>query len=136
MSAFKLSENDRRRILLSSESIEDACSYDCIGARNSYPCPNDMRCKDLFSRSKGAIVVKFLRLEIWGQRDSSGKFVGLASRRENFVSTLEKMHRTESGAIVFCLEGHIVCKSFFKVRPEVDAKFPHAPFLIHMPSYL
>ena len=112
MSAFKLSENDRRRILLSSESIEDACNYDCIGARNSYPFPNDMRCKDLFSRSKGAIVVKFLRLEIWGQRDSSGKFVGLASRRENFVSTLEKMHRTESGALCFAWKAILCAKAF------------------------
>lgn len=110
-----ISEDDRRRALLSSDSVEEACSHKCTSTRGSYCCPNESRCLDKFSRTEGHKIIRSLREDIWCKGSEEGR-LSLNSRQENFVVLLRTMARTrESNTIAFCIGGVIVCKDFFRV---------------------
>jgi hypothetical protein len=49
----KMSEEERRLLIFSDHSIEESLNHDCTPMKSTYPCPNDGKCKDKFSRSQG-----------------------------------------------------------------------------------
>lgn len=111
--APKISEVQRRQLMLSPCSVNRAVNYDCTPSRNSYPCPNDGKCKDFKARSEGPDSILALRRRIWlhsGEKSSPT----LSNRRSNFVNVLSNMNRTEENRIAFSLDGVYVCKSYFK----------------------
>lgn len=111
----KVCEAVKREELFSHEGIESVLSLKCSRSKESYSCPNKMDCRDVYSRSEGPTALRRLRSLIWRQNPGSEVAPTLAQRRVNFVNLLKSMSRTKENRIVFCFEGKIVCKSFFRV---------------------
>lgn len=111
----KISEIERRQLIFSPASIDAAVNLDCSPSKESYPCPNDGRCKDFKLRSEGPSVIRELRERIWSQTPNGKGCPSLSIRRDNFLKLLISMGRTKEDKIAFCIGGEYVCKSFFKV---------------------
>jgi hypothetical protein len=111
----KVSEADQRCIVFSMDSIETALNFDCCRSKESYRCPNDFKCKDIFTRSEGPEKISELRKLIWLRNMSGSNAPSTGARRNNFVELLRSMNRTTDNKIIFCISGKYVCKSFFKV---------------------
>jgi hypothetical protein len=111
----KVCEEERRQGVFTEASVEKSLSHNCSASRQSYACPNDRRCKDVFSRTEGPLILKNLRTLIWRQTPEGTGAPTLSGRRNNFVKLLKAMTRTTDNRIAFCIAGNFVCKSFFKV---------------------
>ena len=58
MTSPKMSEDERRNIIMSDASINEALDKDCLIMKETYACPNDGFCKDLFSRSTAKSILR------------------------------------------------------------------------------
>lgn len=113
---IKMCESAKRKLLFSDEDIEVSLGHLCFRSKESYTCPNDMCCRDIYSRSEGPKALRRLRGLIWLTNPGKELAPTLSQRRKNFVDLLQSMSRTKDNRILFCFEGKMVCKSFFKVR--------------------
>ena len=113
---IKMCEIAKREVLFSDESIEFALGQQCFRCKETYTCPNKMCCRDIFSRSEGQKALHHLRGLIWLKNPGKEVAPPLSKRRQNFVHLLQSMSRTKENKILFCFEGKMVCKSYFKVR--------------------
>ena len=111
----KICEAAKRDILFSDDDIEFALSQSCCRSKESYTCPNTMNCRNIFTRSEGPIALRRLRSLIWLKNPLSDLAPTLGQRGTNFVNLLKSMSRTKENRILFCFEGEIVCKSYFRV---------------------
>ena len=98
---IKLCEEDKRDQLFSKDSVETALSQDCSKSRGSYSCPNDMQCKDKFTRSTGPGVVDSLRKAIWLNDPERDEALCRGTRRHNFTRLLSSMNKTKQNTIVY-----------------------------------
>lgn len=112
---IKICEAAKRDLLFSDEDLESALNGSCFRSKESYSCPNKMRCCDIFTRSEGPIALRRLRSLIWLKNPHSDLAPTLGQRRSNFVNLLKSMSRTKENRILFCFEGKMVCKSYFRV---------------------
>jgi hypothetical protein len=53
-----MSEDLRRNFILSDSSINEALDKNCSAMKETYICPNDGYCKDLFVRSTGKSILR------------------------------------------------------------------------------
>lgn len=58
MKSPKMSEDLRRNFILSDSSINEALDKNCSAMKETYICPNDGYCKDLFVRSTGKSILR------------------------------------------------------------------------------
>jgi hypothetical protein len=112
----KICESAKRELLFSVEDMESALKHECCRSKESYTCPNEMKCQDVFSRTEGPGKLRRLRSLIWLQNPGSEVAPTLKRRRNNFVDLLKSMARTEDNRIMYCFEGKRVCKNYFRVR--------------------
>lgn len=112
----KICDDAKRDLLFSDEDIERSLSRTCCRTKESYSCPHQTNCRDIFSRSEGPNALRRLRSLIWLKNPNGDQAPSLSQRRKNFVDLLKSMARTQLGRILFCFEGKMVCKSFFKVK--------------------
>ena len=55
----KMSEDERRDFIMSDFSINEALDKDCSPMKETYACPNDCYCKDLFPRSTAKSALRY-----------------------------------------------------------------------------
>ncbi len=58
MASPKMPEDLRRNIVLSDASIDEALDKSCSSMKETYSCPNNGCCKDLFPRSTGRSILR------------------------------------------------------------------------------
>ena len=133
-----MSEDERRNFIMSDFSINEALDKDCSPMKETYACPNDCYCKDLFARSTAKSILRYsimrccyllnfmmflinhrnFREKIWydqaNDRESS-----LTVRKNNFLSLLKQFPKSADGHILYEINGKSVCKSFFKVLTPI-----------------
>ncbi len=120
MTSPKMSEDERRNFIMSDISINEALDKDCSPMKETYACPNDCYCKDLFPRSTAKSILRYsimpycyLLLKLinfmmfyWIKGTSAKKFGMIKPMTENPTLLFER--------ITLCL-----CLSNFLSRPMV-----------------
>ena len=59
MTSPKMSEDERRCYILSDSSINEALDKDCTPMKETYTCPNNSYCKDMFPRSTAKSILRY-----------------------------------------------------------------------------
>ena len=109
----RMNEMDKIELVMSEESIEEACKALCIAVRQSYQCPSDRKCRLLFDREVSPKVVKELRECVWSTSDP-----GVGKRKEALEKRMNAMVEINAAGkrvVKFKINDKAVCKSFFKV---------------------